>query len=50
MLEILLGGGCLSIPLLFVPVEWAKNPKVQPWVERLIIGTVAICCLHLFIG
>jgi len=50
MLEIFLAGGSLSVPFLFVPVEWGQNPKVRPWVERLLIVTVAFCCLQLFIG
>jgi len=45
MLDLLLAGGTLSLPFLFVPIEWAENPKVQPWVERLVIGTVAVWCL-----
>ena len=49
MLDLLLAGGTLSIPFLFVPTEWAENPRIQPWVERLFIGAAAVWCLQFLI-
>jgi len=45
MLELLFAGGCVSLPFLVMPIEWGENPRVQPWIERLIIGTVAVWLL-----
>jgi hypothetical protein len=50
MLGVLLSGAYLFFPFFFVPIEWAKNPKVQPWVEGVLIGVVAVWCVEFLIA
>ena len=49
MLDLLLAGGTLSLPILFLPLEWAENPRIQPWLERFLIGVTAIWCVYFLI-
>jgi len=41
MLDLLLAAN-VSVPFLIFPVQWDRDPRIRPWVERFIIAFVMV--------